>query len=547
MKRWRRVLAVAAAAVAAAGVLVTQQAWGDNGAVAGTVPLSGAITSDWPTWQKDNNGSRYNGLETQITPQTVGNLKLKWAYTYPAMPGAREGSQPAVVGDTMYVGSPDAKFLALDSKTGATKWTFDLAPIAGNPTSAAYNIVRDGAAVQGDMVFFGDSTARVYALNRYTGALLWSQKIDNHPKAWITGSPLLYHGQMIIGVSSTESATKDPNYPCCTHRGSVVALDVTTGAVNWTHYTMPAPQKVGTWPSGVDEFAPSGGMVWGSPIVDEHSNTVFIGTGNGHTPGPGEIDSLLALDPYTGSPKWTHQFNAPDVMTQFCAEANPGVYCPGKYDGTALNYDVGATANLFSINGKTVVGVGQKGGMYHTLDAATGNLVWETRIATPDLSKEDPGSVGTPWGSSFDGKNVYVSTWRSNPGALHALDAATGKIVWETPLPADACTTGGAAAYPNLCEPSMDPAASSSPGLVYAGAADGKMRIYSATDGKILWTFDAVQNIQGVNGPIGSGMAISGNGGAVIVDGMMYVQAGYYPFYPTGKGTELLAFSINGS
>jgi len=71
--------------------------------------------------------------------------------------------------------------------------------------------------------------------------------------------------------------------------------------------------------------------------------------------------------------------------------------------------------------------------------------------------------------------------------------------------------------------------------------ADGKIRVFSAADGKVRWTYDAVRDYAGVNG---HGRGIGGNGGAVIVDGMMYVQAAYFPFYPSDKGGVLLAFGL---
>ena len=60
----------------------------------------------------------------------------------------------------------------------------------------------------------------------------------------------------------------------------------------------------------------------------------------------------------------------------------------------------------------------------------------------------------------------------------------------------------------------------------------------------MLWEFDTLREFAGVNGLTGFGSAISGNGGAVVSNGMLYVQAGYYPFYPSEHGNVLLAFSL---
>ncbi len=498
-------------------------------------------SADWPMWQRGPDGSRFDVAETAINPATVGGLKLKWAYAYAPVANAAHGSQPAVVDGTLYVGAPDHKFLALDARTGATRWTFDLSSVAGSGT----NDVRDGASVVGDKVYFGDSTGRVYALHKETGTLAWSTRISTHPASAMTGSPLVFDGRVYIGESTTEGGLpRDPNYPCCTHRGQVVALDAGTGAVDWRYYTMPPAKKVGTWPSGAAKYSPSGGSVWSTPVVDAATRTLFVGTGNSMTGEVGDTDSLLAIDVDTGTARWKHQTTYPDVFTAACGAATePTEYCPGK-GSYALDEDFGASANVIHVGRRTLVTIGQKGGMFYAFDARTGDTVWQTRLETADLDAPDPGSDGVEWGSVFDGRYLYAATQRGNPGKLYKLDAATGRIVWRTDHPANGCSTGGAAAYPDQCELAFTPAVSGTPGLIYEGSADGKVRVFSAEDGRVLWTFDAVRDFAGVDGVTGHGTGVSGTGGAVIADGMVYVEAGYYPFYPTDKGGVLLAFGL---
>ena len=109
------------------------------------------------------------------------------------------------------------------------------------------------------------------------------------------------------------------------------------------------------------------------------------------------------------------------------------------------DFDFGAGANLFSFtsNGARhdVVGAGQKSGVYWTLDRDTGKTVWATQVGPS-------GPLGgILWGTATDGKRVYVpsansdfvdvtlvpSGQRTAGGFWSALDAATGKIVWQTP------------------------------------------------------------------------------------------------------------------
>ena len=127
---------------------------------------------------------------------------------------------------------------------------------------------------------------------------------------------------------------------------------------------------------------------------------------------------------------------------------------------------------------------------------------------------------------------------------INAVDPATGTVLWETPAPADGCTTGGAAGEP-ACAPGHGVPVSSTPGVVWLGAQDGKFRAYSAKTGQILWTYVTVQDTQGVNGLIGRGGVIGGAGsGAVVSRGMVYVQSGHWLGYPSPHGRVLLAFGL---
>lgn len=503
-------------------------------------PNRGHRSSDWPTWQLNPNGTRYNANERTITPSNVDELELKWAYTFGAVPYARVGSQPAVSDGVLYVGGPDGKFVAMDAKSGKTKWTFDANAVTGTLPGGATNQIRDGAAVSGDSVYFGDSTGRIFALKKSNGKLKWASKIDDHPMAAVTSSPLVVGDRLFVGASTLEAGqfAQNPDYPCCTHRGKAVALDTRTGKLIWEYYTIPEPKEVGTWPNGTKKFAPSGGSVWTSPAADLKSRTVFVGTGQNTTGQEGDINSVIALSMDSGKVRWKKRMTFPDTYTTMCEQENPGEYCPGK-GTTALDADFGASANVITVRGKTLVTIGQKNGMFYAFDARTGRIEWQTELAPGPF-----GGVGVQWGSVFDGRYLYGATWWDDPSRLIKMDAATGEVVWETPHPADGCSTGGAAPHPDICEPIFTPAPSGSPGLIYEGSADGKFRIFSSRTGEILWTFDAVQDFQGVNGVPGRGSALSGNGGAVIANGMVYVMAGYYPFYPTDKGVVMLAFGL---
>ena len=117
------------------------------------------------------------------------------------------------------------------------------------------------------------------------------------------------------------------------------------------------------------------------------------------------------------------------------------------------------------------------------------------------------------------------------PG-LYALDAETGEIVWSTPAP-DVC------AKLKYCDPGISQAITAIPGAVIAGHMDGRLRIYSAENGEILWELNTLQDFDTVSGEKAHGGSFSGPG-PVVADGMIYVNSGY-GIYNHMPGNVLLA------
>lgn len=148
--------------------------------------------------------------------------------------------------------------------------------------------------------------------------------VGEHETARISSSPLVFDGNIYVGVANgEEAAATDPAYPCCTARGQFVSVSLATGHVHvrWRRYTMPPAERAGSWPDGVARYAPSGAGIWSSPAIDAASRTVFHGTGNGFTgtDGPGQDeDTVIALNLDTGELRWKQQINHPDVWTVGC-------------------------------------------------------------------------------------------------------------------------------------------------------------------------------------------------------------------------------------
>lgn len=448
-------------------------------------------SASWPMFGRDLSGSHYNPDEKILTPATVARLKTKWIFEA----GADVSSQPTVVDGVVYFGSWDGKEYAVDAGTGKKIWEYD----CGVPA-------RVGAAYDNGILYFGDLAGRLYAVEAKTGALKWKERIDPHPHAVVTSSPIVYNGRLYIGVSSHEEGAnlRNRDYACCTFRGGVAAYDAGSGKQIWRFYTIEEEaKKLGEESNGRAIFGPSGGAVWSTVALDPATSRVYCTTGNQYSGEPTKyIDSIIALDMNTGKVIWSYQATPSDVFVIGCRNCGP-------------DFDFGTTPLTFKgPNGKTLIGAGQKSGWFHAVDSQTGAPVWRTEIG--------PGSAlgGMQFGNATDGERVYAALAHRSGGAVAMLDGATGKIIWKTPSPDK--------------RPNYGPLTVTGRGdnrLVFAGSAAGFIRAYDGKDGRILWEFDT-------GGAIG--------GGPTVVDGVLYVGSGY-TFLRVGKANnKLYAFSLDG-
>ena len=207
---------------------------------------------------------------------------------------------------------------------------------------------RTTPTIDGNVLYVGlQNDGWLLAISRNKGNLLWKTRLDKHPAASITQSPAGYNGVLFVGMSSQEEGfAADPNYPCCSFRGSLSAVDEKTGQVLWKTYTTP---ENGGLTNGY-----SGNAVWGStPVVDTSRGLVYITTGNNYTV-PADVangtvplasgdyvDSILALDLKTGNIVWAqpHLGLSSDTWTVPCLYSQPGTAnCP---DPAGPDYDFG--------------------------------------------------------------------------------------------------------------------------------------------------------------------------------------------------------------
>lgn len=491
-------------------------------------------------WGHDTN--RYSpSTVAGLTGPEIPNLELKWSFVFPDAFRAR--SQPTIAMGTVFVGSQDGRVYALDLETGCARWTFSAS--AEVRTGVVLSLSETPISKDNPpLAYFGDIIARLYAVNALTGELVWSLKADEHPSATLTATPAFYEGKLFVPVSSLEVIpAADPEYECCTFRGSVLAVDGTNGSVQWRHYTIPEePSETSRTSIGTRVLSPSGAPVWSSPTVDRKRGLIYVGTGENYSsPTDGNSDAVVAIDMATGTRVWTRQSTSGDAWNVACMMAdNPN--CPPE-DGP--DFDHGSSILLVELErNKDILLAGHKNGTVYALDPDNkAQLVWATDVGRGSIQG------GVHFGMSAADTRLYVpindmnntrngdylDPEQARPG-MHSIDANTGKLLWSN-VQSNVCFEED-----EFCDPGISSAVTSIPGAVFAGHLDGFVRAYASESGKLLWEFDTRPERIGVNGITGHGGSMSGAGPA-IVDGHVVINSGY-GLYNHEPGNLLMVFAV---
>lgn len=498
-------------------------------------------TAGWQQWGGGLSNARFQP-ESSITRSNIGNLRLKWAFGFPDATAVR--SQPVVAGNRVFIGSQDGTVYSLDTASGCVHWAVEVA-------AQIRTAVLIGEAAGRTLAIFGDAAGFVYALDAANGTLAWKLRPETHPAAMITSTPVLHEGRVYFGVSSYEEASAlNPNYVCCTFRGSINAVDAASGKVIWKTYTVPdEPKPRANTKRGKKAMGPSGTGIWGPPTVNPVRHRIYVTTGDNYSDPPTAMsDAVVALEMDSGKVAWVKQITAGDAYNSSCG--HPDKYnCP---DSEGPDHDFGAPAILVNLAGnRQALILSQKSGMVHAVDPARqGEILWKARVG-------NGGALGgIQWGPAADAKNVYVAlsdiqfrktkipgtlqmTRELDPehgGGLFALRLDNGERVWQKPHP------GCGARRP--CSPAQSAAVSLTPGLVFSGGVDGLLRAYSTDTGAIVWDYDTARPFDTVNHVAGGGGAMDVAGPA-IAGGMLFVGSGYGQWGGL-PGNVLLAFSIEG-
>jgi polyvinyl alcohol dehydrogenase (cytochrome) len=489
--------------------------------------------SNWNGWGGTITNTRYVPADKGgITAPLVPRLKLKWAFGLPGVTSAR--AQPVVVGGRVFISSESGDVFSLSAKTGCIYWVFHAQ--AGIRTAVSVGQYKTSTGANGWAVYVTDGVANAYGIDAQTGKQIWTKKVDEHPGARGTGSPAYYNGRVYVPLAglNEEGQGSRATYECCTFRGSVTALDASTGAQIWKTYTITEePKKRGVTKEGVQAWGPSGGGIWSAPTIDARRRVLYVSTGNGYSdPQQPTTDAVIAMDLDKGTIKWVAQPVPKDVWMMGCQAKNPdNPRCPAEQ---GPDHDFSASPMLTKTPaGRDVLIIQSKSGMAYAFDPdKNGAKLWEYRTSGGS-------GLGGQWGGAVDNKNAYFGvsgTLSQTPGGMRAVNIETGKEVWtKTPEP-KLCGSGRG------CSAAQGAAVTAVPGVVFSGSGDGGIRAYATDDGTIIWSFDTNKEFQTVNGVKANGAAMDGPGAAVS-DGMLYINSGYGGL--VGRpGNVLLAFGV---
>ncbi len=513
-----------------------------------------ADSTDWPMFGQNVCNTNSQASAGGISVATAPTLGVKWVYAAKGDVSAT----PSVVAGSVYFPDWGGYINKVDANTGAEIWSKSIQTImasAGDGSAGALTgfASRNAPVVSGGNVIFGTlrgtdlittpgPSAYLVAIDQNTAALQWATLLDPHQAAVVAGSPVIDGTTVYIGVSSQEEfSSLRPGYACCSFRGSVVAVDATTGAIKWKAYTIDDSLFFSNDAGKLSGFA--GAAVWSStPVVDRKRHQLYITSGNNYhyanakeaeagASAGNYVDSVIAIDTDTGKVKWAQ------------SEPEGGEDLWTLTTATGKDSDFGAGANLFTatIKGvvKDVVGAGQKSGVYWAFDADTGEVLWKTQVG--------PGGHlgGIHWGTATDGTRIYTEVnfesggmgyalGGTGPhagetvttGSWAALDPSTGNILWQI-------------ANPVLSTPAQSGVSCNGPvtvanGVLMAGSMDanGTMFFLDASTGNVLYQYTSGGTVYG---------------GAAISNGVIYWGSGYPAnARPLGFGTssmKLYAFA----
>lgn len=325
--------------------------------------------------------------------------------------GAAKGS-PSIYGDTLYVGSDDARFAAYDRHTGAQLWEHNI-----EGTSQG---IHGSPALSTEMVYIGAYNGTIYAYDRESGEQMWS-----YQKGFQIGASPLFvpeHGRIYC---SHEKSSNGGGY--------VVSVDALTGEEIWSYQIRAHPHSSVALHKGANMLvvgdnlallhgfdASTGEKIWqvqlpqpneddgdsdikSTPTVLEGLELVAVGAWSKYVHAYNIHTGELAWETYAGARIMSSAAYAPGREALYVGLLSPGngVLALDANTGQELwRFDAGTSVlSSPAVSGdESLVVVGAGDGFLYAIDADTGQQVWKHEVG---------GSVtGSP---ALVGSHVYVT------------------------------------------------------------------------------------------------------------------------------------------
>ena len=477
---------------------------------------------DWTLYGGDYANRRWSELAA-INRATVRDLGHRFTIRTGAGKKGSLQTTPLVADGIMYLTSPVGDVVAWDLRRDRAAWRFRHRSMGELLCCGPSN---RGVALGHGHVYLGTLDAKLIALDAATGVPAWTAMVDSAALGYsVTMAPLVVDSLVIVGTSGAEFGV----------RGHVSAFRARDGTLAWRRYTIPSPEEGGWWGRWsdttswgaslgrdlvreradsaryADSWRTGGGSVWNTPAYDPRSGLLYVAVGNpapsfDPTERPGDnlyTESLLALQAATGDIVWAHQFIPHDSWDM--DPASPPILIPHQ-DGLAVA-EAGKIGHLFVLDAesgrllvrsaplvpqanlfaplkeeRTVIAPGANGGVSWSPSAwspVTG-LVYVVALHQPMWFQLEhlPLQRGLPWYGGVSGRVEPSQEF----GTISAVDPASGRIVWrvrtERPMVGGVLATAG--------------------GLIFTGEGDGWFRAYDATTGARLWQYRCEA---GVNAP----------------------------------------------
>ena len=517
--------------------------------------------SAWLMYGGDYNSWRYSALK-DINKKNVQKLAVAWMFQT-GIPGQLEAS-PVVADGILYLTASYNHAFALDAVTGEPIWKYDH-PLPDDMRVCCGPTNR-GFAIADDKVFMATLDARLVALDRRTGKVVWNVEIDKYANGFSsTVAPLVVKDKVVVGIAGGEYGI----------RGYIDAYDVKTGERKWRTYTTPGEGEKGveTWEG--DSWKYGGGPTWITGSYDPEQDVLFWAAGNAAPDWNGDArkgdnlytDSVLAMNPDTGAVKWHFQFTPHDVWDYdgntdlflvnvmrngrnvkalaqpnrngflYVLDRTSGKFLHGSQYVDQLNWAKGLDENGRPIvdpkfvpqeEGKEWICPGAPGGKNSSYTAAYSPMTKFMYVPVIEscmqMKKASAMFIqGIPfWGGGWNGSQGDDGT---SYGHFSAIDATTGAMKWrhkeKYPLLGGTLATGG--------------------GLVFTGNQEGHVKAFDDATGKVLWQFQTGASVRGQPATYKIGgrqyIAMPSGGGGIVA-----TIAGEPPL--ASKGSALIVFAL---